>query len=187
MCARTIKISFGKMRWPLVRAGADGAAGAGMASAEAGRDNRRMDAPERTRRLLGIIAALLAAHLVLLVAALGFLAWKAAPAFRAIDAASQDVKRSQQILQEIREERARLGTELDEVARKTGAKLAEVDRRRAALEGVRKGPVAKLDQMIELNQVIAVNLVLLLDHLVSTQGVLAQEIRRNTGPKGEKQ
>lgn len=62
----------------------------------------------------------------------------------------------------------------DAVARDTLAKVKEFTARRAALDGTRRGPLEKIDHMTALMQLLADELVALLNHFAMTQGVLVQ-------------
>jgi len=65
--------------------------------------------------------------------------------------------------------RARAGTSLQ--------KLEQLRQRRAAIDPIKRGPFGKMEQVVQLNQLLADEMLLMLEHLAHTQASLGRAVR----------
>ena len=79
--------------------------------------------------------------------------------------------------EEITVRQGALAQALDTRADQTSTEINALQQRRSALGELRPGPIQKLTQTLEMNQLMADELLLLLRHLNSTQSSLAKSMR----------
>lgn len=87
------------------------------------------------------------------------------------------MKRSADLLEEATRRQDALAESLGARAGKSVDELHALQRRRDMLAGVQKGPIDKMGQMVQLNQLMSDEMMLLLDHLTSTQAAVAKAVR----------
>jgi hypothetical protein len=135
-------------------------------------------------RLLTIAVALLA----VLVLGLGigtFLALREASRLRAslggsengVASLQQALQRTSDLAEEMTRRQEALAASLGARAERSQGQIDSLRRQRQSLAGVDKGPIDKMAQMVQLNQLMADEMLLMLDHLASTQASVARAMR----------
>lgn len=138
--------------------------------------------PQRTQlTLLKVAVALLAAQL-LLTAAVVFggallIGRLSAAADGPVQALREDLATTQQLARDLTARQASIAAGLDAVAVETAKDVRALKERRAALSPIQRGPVDKIDQVIALMQLLSDELMLVLDHVAKSQGVVAKHTR----------
>lgn len=136
------------------------------------------------RRLLALTACLLG----LLVLGLGLGAWLALQQLDRLEArAVQQVEQWRRLTGELGQVAAQRQTGLSSglvgESRATRTRLSALTERRRTLEGHPTDPLAKLDRVIDLNQLMADELLALLRHATDTQEAVGKSLRPLPKPK----
>ena len=87
------------------------------------------------------------------------------------------LERTAALAEEATRRQEALAARMDARADKTRDELRVLHRHRTELEGVAKGPIDKLRQMIQLNQLLSDEMLLLLEHVSETQATVARSLR----------
>lgn len=139
------------------------------------------DPQRRQTVLLAIIAGLLLSNTLALL--LGGL-WVRSQVQEALGAKegpvaalTENLETTRKMAQELTERQAALAAGLDEVARRTSVEMKALQERRNDLGGVKRGPLEKVDQIIGLMQLLSDELMVMIKHLSTTQGVLARSAK----------
>lgn len=141
-----------------------------------------MSDPQRSLvSLLKVVVALLAVQLLLTVAVIagaGIALKRISDLTSApLETMQADLDTTRQLARELTARQDATARGLDQVARTTVADVKKLKERRAALSGIARGPVDKIDQIIGLMQLLSDELLVMLDHIASSQGVVAKHSR----------
>jgi hypothetical protein len=93
------------------------------------------------------------------------------------NASGGNVASLQQTLEELTRRQEALASALGARADQSQKSLDALKAKRRALAGVDKGPIDKLEQLIQLNQLLADEMLLLLDHVAASQESLANAMK----------
>src|SRR5687767_6125454 len=126
-------------------------------------------------RLLTMTVALLGVLVVGLIAG-GAFAWhqyrqlRATVAQPASVASGLDERLQQlgQVASDLTDRQQKVAAALGQRADTSQARIEELEKRRAALDEVRKGPIDKMDQLVRINQLLADEMLVLLRHVANT-------------------
>lgn len=137
--------------------------------------------------LLTTIAVLLSVHLVALGVGVlwvrGQLVQLTGSGEGSLASLTEGLEGTRKLAQELTERQARLAASLDEVSVQTNQELKALQARRDQLGPLQKGPVDKLEQAIQLMQLMSDELFVLTRHLSTTQAVLARSTRPGEAQK----
>ncbi|MDQ3266386.1 MAG: hypothetical protein M3Y59_22515 [Myxococcota bacterium] len=140
---------------------------------------------EKTQRtqtvLLTTIAVLLSLHLVAIGVGVlwvrGQVAQLTGAGGGSLASLTESLEDTRKMAQELTGRQARLAASLDEVSVQTNEELKTLQARRDQLGPLQKGPIDKLEQAIQLMQLMSDELFDLTRHLSTTQAVLARSTR----------
>jgi hypothetical protein len=84
---------------------------------------------------------------------------------------------ARQVLGELGARQAQTAEGLERVAKTSEARIAKLEARAQTLGGIEKGPMDKMAQMIELQQVMVQEMLVMLKHFAGAHGTMANAMR----------
>lgn len=94
-----------------------------------------------------------------------------------LESLSRSIESATKLAGELSERQRALSAALDKDADRTEERIAGLASRRGGLQKIRSGPIDKMAQLIELNQLLADEMLAMLDHMTRTQTSLSRAAR----------